>query len=144
MAAQPAAQPYPQAQGPPSTSSVLWGEWRRGLKDLQNIALNPWQGWAATHEEPGTIANPTNIEVYKNRHQESTHPQVSVHSEVPMPTQESVRSPADLLEAKQNASIQGQQQSRQEMSPANLSEGKGVSQQQQQTQRQGQSHSFSM
>ncbi|HVX12077.1 MAG TPA: hypothetical protein VHC22_12925 [Pirellulales bacterium] len=43
----------------PSTSSVLWAEWRRGLKDLQNAVLNPWAGHAATHEEPGTIGNPT-------------------------------------------------------------------------------------
>lgn len=42
-----------------STSSVLSGEWRRGLKDLQNAVLNPWNGVTQTHEEPGTIANPT-------------------------------------------------------------------------------------
>jgi hypothetical protein len=172
--AQPAAQAaatqrYPQSQGPPSTSSVLWAEWRRGLKDLQNIVLNPWQGYAATHEEPGTIGNLTNIEVYRNRHQESSPSQVSVQSEVPMQEQASVRSPADLVgggvsgpaqgqqqsrqevspadlvEAKQNASVQGQQQRQQEVSPADLSEGRGgAQQQQQQTQRQGQSHSMSM
>lgn len=43
----------------PSSSSVLWGEFRRGLKDLQNAVLNPWNGVTQTHEEPGTIANPT-------------------------------------------------------------------------------------
>ena len=42
-----------------STSSVLAGEWRRGLKDLQNAVLNPFNGVTQTHEEPGTIANPT-------------------------------------------------------------------------------------
>lgn len=42
-----------------STSSVLAGEWRRGLKDLQNAVLNPFNGITQTHEEPGTIANPT-------------------------------------------------------------------------------------
>ena len=42
-----------------SSSSVLSGEWRRGLKDLQNAVLNPWNGVTQTHEEPGTIANPT-------------------------------------------------------------------------------------
>ncbi|HZZ78896.1 MAG TPA: hypothetical protein VFE62_10285 [Gemmataceae bacterium] len=47
----------------PSTSSVLWGEWRRGLKDLQNAVLNPWNGITATHEEPGTIATPTQAQV---------------------------------------------------------------------------------
>lgn len=43
----------------PSTTSVLWGEWRRGLKDLQNAVLNPWNGVTQQHEEPGTIASPT-------------------------------------------------------------------------------------
>ena len=42
-----------------SSSSVLMGEWRRGLKDLQNAVLNPWNGVTQTHEEAGTIANPT-------------------------------------------------------------------------------------
>ena len=42
-----------------STSSVLSAEWRRGLKDLQNAVLNPFNGVTQTHEEPGTIANPT-------------------------------------------------------------------------------------
>lgn len=42
-----------------SSSSVLAGEFRRGLKDAQNVVLNPWNGITATHEEPGTIANPT-------------------------------------------------------------------------------------
>lgn len=57
-------------------------------------------------------------------------------------------SPADLVEGKgisgqqQNGPVQGQQQSQQDVSPAGLSEGNGVSQQQ--TQRQGQSHSLSM
>lgn len=40
-------------------ASVLWAEWRRGLKDLQNAALNPWNGITQSHEEAGTIANPT-------------------------------------------------------------------------------------
>jgi hypothetical protein len=145
LVAQPASQQYQQPQGPPSTSSVLWAEWRRGLKDLQNIVLNPWQGYAATHEEPGTIANPTNIEVYRNRHQESTYPQISVRNEVPMQMQTTVRSPADLVEARQSAAVQGQQQqNRQEVSPSDLSEGKGVDQQQQQTQRQEHSQRLSM
>ena len=42
-----------------STSSVLEAEFRRGLKDVQNAVLNPWNGVVATHEEAGTIANPT-------------------------------------------------------------------------------------
>ena len=48
-----------QQSGRPTTSSVLWAEWRRGLKDLQNAVLNPFNGQVATHEEPGTIAAPT-------------------------------------------------------------------------------------
>lgn len=43
----------------PQQWAVLDAEWRRGLKDLQNAVLNPWNGITATHEEPGTIANPT-------------------------------------------------------------------------------------
>ena len=168
MDAQPASQ---ASQGPPSASSVLWAEWRRGLKDMQNIVLNPWQGWAATHEEPGTIANPTNFEVFRERHQESSHSQISARNEVFMEAQPSVRSPADLaegrmsgpdpgqqqisqqmspadlLEAKQNGHMQGQgqPQGKPDLSPADLSEGKGVSEAQpQQAQRQGQSHSLSL
>jgi hypothetical protein len=118
MAAQP-AQPQRQSQGPPSTSSLVWAEWRRGLKDLQNIVLNPWQGYAATHEEPGTIANPTNIEVYKQRHEESYHPRASVRGEVSVQSQSSVRSPADLIE---RHGAGQQQQGRQEVSPADLGE----------------------
>jgi len=49
--------------GRPTTSSVLWAEWRRGLKDLQNAVLNPFNGQVATHEETGTIASPTQAEV---------------------------------------------------------------------------------
>lgn len=44
-----------------STSSVLSAEWRRGLKDLQNAVLNLFNGVTQTHEEPGTIANPTQM-----------------------------------------------------------------------------------
>ena len=46
-----------------STSSVLSAEWRRGLKDLQNAVLNPFNGVTQTHEEIGTIANPTQMMV---------------------------------------------------------------------------------
>jgi hypothetical protein len=57
---QPEPQRREQAKAEaPSTSSVLWAEWRRGLKDLQNAVLNPWNGVTQTHEEQGTIANPT-------------------------------------------------------------------------------------
>jgi hypothetical protein len=42
--------------GAPSGSSTLWAAWRQGLKDLQNAVLGAWGG---THEEPGSIANPT-------------------------------------------------------------------------------------
>ena len=52
-----------QQSSRPSTSSVLWAEWRRGLKDLQNAVLNPWNGVTPTHEEPGTIATPTQAQV---------------------------------------------------------------------------------
>jgi hypothetical protein len=45
------------------SSSVLWAEWRRGLKDLQNAVVNPWNGVTQTHEEPGTIANLTSQQI---------------------------------------------------------------------------------
>jgi len=51
----------------PEQYAVFWAEWRRGLKDLQNAALNPWNGMTQTHEEPGTIAMPTQAEVTAER-----------------------------------------------------------------------------
>jgi hypothetical protein len=52
----------------PSTSSVLWAAWRQGLKDLQHAVLG---NWAGTHEEPGSIANPTQLEVYQEKHNDT-------------------------------------------------------------------------
>jgi hypothetical protein len=49
----------PQPSTRPRTASLLSAEFRRGLKDLQNAVLNPWNGVVATHEEPGTIGSPT-------------------------------------------------------------------------------------
>lgn len=43
----------------PSTGSLLMGEFRRGLKDLQDKVLDPWNQRMATHDELGTIGNPT-------------------------------------------------------------------------------------
>lgn len=40
----------------PKQYSALGAEWRRGLKDLQTVVLGPWGG---SHNELGTIANPT-------------------------------------------------------------------------------------
>ncbi len=51
----------------PSGTSVLWAEWRRGLKDLQNAVLNPWNGVTQTHEEAGTISNLTQAEVTQDK-----------------------------------------------------------------------------
>ena len=100
-----------QKQGPPSTSSVLWAEWRRGLKDLQNFVLNPWQNYAATHEEPGTIANPTNYEVYRQRHDESSlSPGQAAEGAAPGPSigdgleqagRQDLPSPSDIADAQQ-------------------------------------------
>ena len=78
MANMPAAPPGRQTEqspgsGSPTTESVLWAEWRRGLKDLQNAVLHAFpQGHVAQHEEPGTIANPTQLEVYQEKHQETS------------------------------------------------------------------------
>ena len=57
----------------PTSSSVLWAAWRQGLKDLQRAVLGEWAG---THEEPGSIANPTQLEVYKEKHQEASAPEI--------------------------------------------------------------------
>jgi len=51
----------------PAQYAVLWAEGRRGLKDLQNAVLNPWNGITQTHEEPGTIGSPTQAEVTAER-----------------------------------------------------------------------------
>ena len=61
MAANPSmwVDPPGPVQQTPSSEGVLYGEFRRGLKDLQNTVLDPWNGQVATHEEPGTIGNPT-------------------------------------------------------------------------------------
>lgn len=48
-----------QERTTPSTSSLLWAQWRQGLKTLQDAVLNPWQGVQQGRDEPGTIANPT-------------------------------------------------------------------------------------
>lgn len=57
----------------PAGTSTLWANWRQGLKDLQHVVLNPFpQGHVAQHEEPGTIANPTQVEVYKHNHPEQS------------------------------------------------------------------------
>lgn len=50
----------------PKGSSVLWAEWRRGLKDLQTFVANAWNGIVPGHEEPGSIANPTQQMVTAN------------------------------------------------------------------------------
>lgn len=42
----------------PSTSSLLWGLWRQGLKDIQSAVLEPWSGFHQ-HSEPCTIGHPT-------------------------------------------------------------------------------------
>lgn len=41
----------------PSSSSLFYAMWRQGLKDVQDVVLDPWHGAAATHSELGTIGN---------------------------------------------------------------------------------------
>ncbi len=74
----PVSSPEPEARPTaPSTSSVLWAAWRAGLKDLQNAVLHAFPpGHVAQHEEPGSIANPTALEVYQEKHTETTAPEV--------------------------------------------------------------------
>jgi hypothetical protein len=117
-----------QKPGPPSTSSVLWAEWRRGLKDLQNIVLNPWQGQTATHEEPGTIGNPTHMEVYQDR-QDKPPKQETARADSRSPT------PSQIAEEKSSRSGGGDQQQKQNAtSPSDIAEGKDQQQGQQQAQ----------
>jgi hypothetical protein len=78
--AEPARQPLPlqrpNAPGTPhdtsqrpNSAAALWAAWRQGLKDLQNVVLNPFPpGHVAQHEEIGSIANPTQREVYQEGH----------------------------------------------------------------------------
>ena len=65
------AEREPSRSTAPSTSSVLWAAWRQGLKDLQDRVLNPWHGQSTQRDEPGSIANPTQLEVYQEKHHES-------------------------------------------------------------------------
>src|SRR5262245_35637485 len=58
-----------QGLGRPSTSSALWAEWRRGLKDLQDFVLTPFPDSHKSRYEPGGIATPKQLEVYKSKHQ---------------------------------------------------------------------------
>jgi hypothetical protein len=55
---------YEQA---PTTSSTLFGEWRRGLKDLQDLVLQAFPESHKSRDEPGTTANPTIQEVFRDR-----------------------------------------------------------------------------
>lgn len=55
---------------PREVRTTLTALFRQGLKDLQNVVLNPFPDHVAQHEEPGTPANPTQLEVYQLRHQE--------------------------------------------------------------------------
>ncbi len=48
-------------------AAPLWGEWRRGLKDLQDVFLQPLPDSMKIHEEPGTIGCPTSQEVFLNK-----------------------------------------------------------------------------
>ena len=50
-------------KNPPLGAGVLGAAWRAGLKDLQNVVLNPFPNHVAQHEELGSIANPTQLAV---------------------------------------------------------------------------------
>ncbi|WP_435018397.1 hypothetical protein TA3x_000370 [Tundrisphaera sp. TA3] len=70
----------------PKQYAVLGAEFRRGLKDLQSVVLGEIGG---THDEPGTIANPTQIEVYQEKTMDS--PEATGSGMTPRP----VKSPLD-------------------------------------------------
>lgn len=95
---------------------------RQGFKELTHLLLPAFPRGQHIVEEPGLWGNPTQGEVVRGREdQPSARQHVAALNEEPMPAQSSVRSPADLLQAKQDASMQGHQQpSRQEVSPADL------------------------
>ncbi len=77
----------------PKTTSVLWAAWRQGLKDLQNAVLNPDNHFSATHEEIGTIANPTQIEVSNERAATQSQIEVSKERESAQQVLDRVRGP---------------------------------------------------
>ena len=56
----------------PNSGAVIYGAWRQGLKDLQNnmIPAFPNQQQPGV-SEAGTIANPTQLEVYQEKRRES-------------------------------------------------------------------------
>ena len=144
---------------------------RQGFKELTHLLLPAFPQGQHVVEEMGLFGNPTQGEVaIARKDQPQVKSQVSALNEEPMNTSQNVTSPADLvagnvqgqqqqqsgqevspadlLEAKQTGPVQGQQQqSKQEVSPADLLDGQGTAppqQQQGQTQRQGQSHGLSM
>jgi len=95
MAASPSMwiDPPEPASNTPSSAAVLFGEWDRGLKDLQNAVLDPWNGQVATHEQPGTIANPTQAQITQDvgtvwGHHEDQHLPTLEPMEPSMPEQE--------------------------------------------------------
>src|SRR6185312_15723139 len=47
----------------PRQYAVLEGEFRRGLKDLQDVVLHAFPDSMGSRDEPGTIANPTSFMV---------------------------------------------------------------------------------
>ena len=48
-------------------AAPMWGEWRRGLKDLQDSVLHAFPDSQRIREEAGTIGSPTSQEVFLNK-----------------------------------------------------------------------------
>lgn len=134
---------------------------RLGFKEVTHMLLTAFPQGQHIIEEPGLWGNPTQGEVATARKEDQAAKQrVAALNEEPMDTNADVSpadlvnghdvgqpqqqvSPADLLEAKQAGPVQGQQQSYQDVSPADLLGGQGPTTEPP-TQRQNQGHSLSM
>jgi hypothetical protein len=65
----------------PKGSAALWAAWRAGLKDLQQVALQPLPGSMQTVSEAGSIANNTVIEVHEEKHPRQSKPEPEMERE---------------------------------------------------------------
>ncbi|WP_169979762.1 hypothetical protein [Tautonia rosea] len=99
----------------PNTGAVLWAAWRQGLKDLQNnlIPAFPNQQLPGV-SEPGSIANPTQLEVYQDKHHQTPYGEYGIHgrNEMAKPGQ-----PEQRTEAKADQAMERQPQQQEQLGP---------------------------
>ncbi len=89
------AEEVQQGLGRPTGSSTLWAEWRRGLKDLQDFVLNAFPDSQKSRDEPGAIAVPTQLEIYKSKHQAEPSQEFGKDSKSLHSTKEASKDPLD-------------------------------------------------